>query len=63
MVAIDAKEVSRAVGNDSCRCRCCLGIGSHVASCERYGPVEIRRLKRSSMIRKYERRGDEEKRE
>ncbi len=64
MVAIDAKEIARAVGNVSrpCRC-CCLGTGGQIISCERYGPVDVGRHKRSSVIRKDENRNDEKKRE
>lgn len=62
MVAIDAKEVSGAVGNVSRPCRCCLGTGGQIVSCERYGPVDVGRYKRSSMIRKDEKRNNEKKR-
>jgi len=63
VVAIDAKEVSRAVGNVSRPCRCCLGTGGQIISCEGYGLVDIGRHKRSSVIHKDEDRNDEKKRE
>ena len=63
MIAIDTKEVARAVGNILRPCYCCLPTGGHVISCKRYVPVDVGRPKRSSIIRKDVNRNNEKKRE